>query len=445
MKNLYKIVSISCLLIITNLFCQWEFIGLGSRKVEKLELKDNYIFASTDIGIYKKLISSTDTLWTSLGLQDKRCKALAIINLDTIFASISITSMDSDTLSLFLTTDGGRTWNPHQNNFGGGTGYSNQVLALSTLQSEKNSFLATGSLVIAKSDDFGETWNPVWSDWNYSGMGTHFIELDSLSDNIIWSGGESGFFQPYILKSIDNGNTWQENYFYEVGDNACYCAAVNPMNSNIVYIGMEGRIIKTTDGGENWETIYVPDNYPYVFGIEISSNNPSIIYASGLFNSDDPEYLKLYLSNNSGDTWDLVTDGVLGNKKVKDLKLLSIGKIDKLFFATNGSGVFTYENEVVAIGEDRNSQTPNNYMLSQNYPNPFNPTTEIKFSLQKVSNINLSVFNSKCELVQTLFVGKKGKGIHTINFDASGLNSGIYFYKMTTENHTITRKMLFLK
>lgn len=86
-----------------------------------------------------------------------------------------------------------------------------------------------------------------------------------------------------------------------------------------------------------------------------------------------------------------------------------------------------------------------NYELYQNYPNPFNPSTLINFVLKENSNINLSVFNTKGELVQTLFEGKKEKGNHSINFDASRLNSGVYFYKLSTDETMETRKMLFLR
>lgn len=88
---------------------------------------------------------------------------------------------------------------------------------------------------------------------------------------------------------------------------------------------------------------------------------------------------------------------------------------------------------------------PQTTELYQNYPNPFNPTTEISFALQKEGNVKLTVYNSKGELVITLFDGIKVKGIHKIGFDASGLNSGLYFYKLTSADDIVTRKMLFLK
>jgi len=92
-----------------------------------------------------------------------------------------------------------------------------------------------------------------------------------------------------------------------------------------------------------------------------------------------------------------------------------------------------------------NPLTPQTIKLHQNYPNPFNPYTKIWYNLTKTENVNLSVFNSKGELVQILSDGKKEKGLYEVSFNASELNSGIYFYKLTTENSCETRKMLLLK
>ncbi len=83
--------------------------------------------------------------------------------------------------------------------------------------------------------------------------------------------------------------------------------------------------------------------------------------------------------------------------------------------------------------------------LYQNYPNPFNPVTEIKFTLHEKDDVKLSVFNSKGELVRTLLEGRMDKGSHTVQFDASNLNSGLYFYELSSSGKIFTNKMLFLK
>lgn len=88
---------------------------------------------------------------------------------------------------------------------------------------------------------------------------------------------------------------------------------------------------------------------------------------------------------------------------------------------------------------------PSEFKLCQNYPNPFNPETEISFSLPKEEQVTLSIFNSEGQLVKELLNGRVTAGNHSINFNASDLNSGIYFYTLETVSTKLSKKMLFIK
>ncbi len=88
---------------------------------------------------------------------------------------------------------------------------------------------------------------------------------------------------------------------------------------------------------------------------------------------------------------------------------------------------------------------PNQYSLNQNYPNPFNPTTTIAFSLAKAGNVNLSVYNLLGQQVETLVDGPMGAGLQQITWDAGQYASGMYFYRLTTDDFSATRKMVLLK
>jgi hypothetical protein len=83
--------------------------------------------------------------------------------------------------------------------------------------------------------------------------------------------------------------------------------------------------------------------------------------------------------------------------------------------------------------------------LDQNYPNPFNPVTNIRYSNPSQSRVRLSVFNLKGQMVKEVVNGVQGPGNYTVSLDASGLGSGIYFYRLDTATGSITRKMVLTK
>lgn len=94
--------------------------------------------------------------------------------------------------------------------------------------------------------------------------------------------------------------------------------------------------------------------------------------------------------------------------------------------------------------EDENAAV-DNYYLAQNYPNPFNPSTKINFGLKKAGNVEITVYNILGNKISTLVNGVKSAGNHSVAFNASNLSSGIYFYKIVTNEFVQTKKMILEK
>jgi hypothetical protein len=88
---------------------------------------------------------------------------------------------------------------------------------------------------------------------------------------------------------------------------------------------------------------------------------------------------------------------------------------------------------------------PDKFALEQNYPNPFNPTTNIKFSLPQATNVQLVIYNSMGQEVKSLVNGYKNAGSYSVDFNASSLSSGVYFYKLITSEFVETKKMTLVK
>jgi len=97
------------------------------------------------------------------------------------------------------------------------------------------------------------------------------------------------------------------------------------------------------------------------------------------------------------------------------------------------------------VSADENLSKPIKFELSQNFPNPFNPTTTIEYSVAKEGLINISVFNILGQKVAELINEVKSVGNYKINFNASNLTSGVYYYKLTAGNYTIAKKMQLIK
>jgi hypothetical protein len=115
------------------------------------------------------------------------------------------------------------------------------------------------------------------------------------------------------------------------------------------------------------------------------------------------------------------------------------------------AGGFTQLNKFTVANENatpvrENETAPVAFALQQNYPNPFNPSTEIRFSVEKTERATLDVFDMLGQHVATLFDGTAESGkLQVVRFDAAGLSSGTYFYRLASGNKTAMRKLVLMK
>jgi hypothetical protein len=121
-----------------------------------------------------------------------------------------------------------------------------------------------------------------------------------------------------------------------------------------------------------------------------------------------------------------------------------IGRSTGTTFASS-AGFWGDGGVILAIEGDVAPAIPQVFALLQNYPNPFNPSTMIKFELPKASQVNLTVHDLLGRQVAVLANGPRNAGTQEVKFDASGLSSGVYFYRLEAGDFVSIKRLLFLK
>jgi hypothetical protein len=110
------------------------------------------------------------------------------------------------------------------------------------------------------------------------------------------------------------------------------------------------------------------------------------------------------------------------------------------------SGFWEQANGLITDVEVLDDKTlPKVFKLYQNYPNPFNPSTTIQFALPKESFTKLEIFNSLGEKVTTLVSETLPSGLYEYKWDADKYSSGVYFYRIISDNFVQTKKLLLIK
>ncbi|NOR46318.1 MAG: T9SS type A sorting domain-containing protein, partial [Candidatus Delongbacteria bacterium] len=180
----------------------------------------------------------------------------------------------------------------------------------------------------------------------------------------------------------------------------------------------------------------------YVWNLEINSDDE--IFA-GL--GDDWGFKGIAYSSDHGDTWEYLNEGLGGEEVlggaggIRDIEITYDGYV---YLATDG-GVYRSVKSTTGI-ENNERLIIENYKLLQNHPNPFNNETIIGYALKEMNNVNISIYNSNGQFVQSLVNEQQRKGKHSILFNANKLNSGIYYYRLKVDGVVKdTKKMLYLR
>ncbi len=203
-------------------------------------------------------------------------------------------------------------------------------------------------------------------------------------------------------------------------------------------------------GNLQWATYYDGPSNSVDVSRSIFVDNNLNVYITGSskgINSDD--YATVKYSSSGVQQWVMSYNGT-GNSNDYSSSLIADNEGNAYVTGrSTGSGT-DYDYATIKYGNlvginPVNNEIPVGFSLMQNYPNPFNPSTNIRFSIPEALTVSLLIFDAAGKEVKDIQLGSLKPANYEYSFDASGLTSGVYFYRIVTAKFTETKKMILVK
>ncbi len=369
---------------------------------------------------------------------------------------------------MLKTTDGGSTWIPKY------VSHDQRCPKVNDLHfvNDNTGYFARAYGMISKTTDGGESWTTI-RECQLSSL-TSIYAVDFLNENFGIITGRTYTDEEIIYKTTD-GTTFEDitgNFFDEL-----YDVKILDEN-NIVFVGDDLLAAYSDDGCSTFKYAPVtgasPDDSTEAFNrldikgdIGLAVGNNMIFKTSdagkswfkSLTDSVDVTFENIYLvdetryyvvgedsvyhTTDGGSTWFNIADNTVIDRDLKGITWESTS--NAIWLCGNNTNIYSGESPYVVSVEMTSPAIPEKFELSQNYPNPFNPETTIKYSIPTEGKVSLNIHNALGELVAELINNRQAAGSYSVEFNAEGLSSGIYYYSLNFNGKTNTSKMVLLK
>lgn len=370
---------------------------------------------------------------------------------------------------LYITLDGGKTWNPRF--------IPEDYVTDVSLIDRDNIWYVTSSGNVYHSSNKGVKWSKQTS----IGMSIEYLKMfdkfygvmipdnttDGLSIYVSASSGigwwqkqskniggnlsdwrrvdfvsnQNGFFfdamqTQKLYRTGDGGNSWEATNYAGYASLIKFCNADTGLAVSVNWDSNKFVIQKTTDGGKNWATVNTILSGTWPSDMEFVPNNPDKIW----FAAND----NLFYSSDGGQSW---THHILDTETSTTRDIKFVDENNGWILCDNGKIYNTKNNGGYLTSIDNKLENNDRlmYTLLNNYPNPFNPNTNIEFTIPEREYVELNLYNILGQKVKILLNKEISGGHHTVRFNGENFSSGIYYYQLKTNKYSIVRKMLLLK
>ncbi len=382
----------------------WSQIGLPVLGTGCLTKSGSNIIAGTSNGVY--LSSNEGIDWRQGGL-----------------SGLGITSINSNGTKIFAGSSGGGIYYS-SDNATTWTKINNGIPTDASIRSiiSKDSLIFAGTLYygLYYSKDNGITWSQV----KISSMVPY---NNALALTMNTAGGDT--LQIFVGNSIGV-------YLFDYTSDSCILVDTSltyqgihslTYSSNNIFAGTINGVFLSTNNGGSWTQIDTNKENQSFYTFNVKGKN---ILAEAGNNG-------VLLSTDNGINW--IETGL------NDIPTYSL-IIDNGNLLAGSYGIWKRPlSEIITDITDKHNNIPQNIELEQNYPNPFNPSTTIQYQIPKSGLVTIKVYDVLGREVKNLLNQNQSEGSHEINFNASNLSSGIYFYQLKAGNFISTKKMLLLK